>query len=277
MKTIAKSLTAILLAMAFLAVPLTTDARGRNEKKENKSSFIAKKERPGNMGRPQNNNNHRPASGNNDRVHGGSHNQQRPSFPLVQNHNKPSNNKHHNNNSHPGKHDNGNHYGHYHRPNMPPYYSWHRPTPPRHWRPAHNWRPFHTILGITFGTALNASINLLLNQGYAVSSYGNNVVYLTNAPMLNLNWPDAMMFYNGGGLCGSRFIYSTSFYDMSRYNMAYASLVNGYGSPISVQNTASGLEATWWGTGNQFIRLAFNSDYAQNGSLRYFTTLSFGN
>lgn len=64
---------------------------------------------------------------------------------------------------------------------------------------------------------------------------------------------------------------------MNRYNLTYNSLVNAYGSPYSVQNTSSGMEATWWGTGNQFIRLAFSTDYSQNGSLRYYTTLSYGN
>ena len=64
---------------------------------------------------------------------------------------------------------------------------------------------------------------------------------------------------------------------MNQYNMAYTSLTNAYGPPVSIQNLASGVEATWWGTGNQFIRLSYTSDYANNGYMRYFTTLSFGN
>ena len=133
-------------------------------------------------------------------------------------------------------------------------------------------------MGITLGTTINLSVNALVNNGYSITSYGDNSAYVSDVPMLNMMWPDAVLFYNNaGGLCGSRFIYSTSFYDMNRYNLTYNSLVNAYGSPYSVQNTSSGMEATWWGTGNQFIRLAFSTDYSQNGSLRYYTTLSYGN
>lgn len=91
--------------------------------------------------------------------------------------------------------------------------------------------------------------------------------------MLNMMWPEAFLFYNDlGGLCGSRFMYPTSYYDMSRYNNTYASLVGAYGQPVSIQNNAAGMEATWWGTGNQFIRLSFGS-----GAGGWVTTLSFGN
>ena len=172
---------------------------------------------------------------------------------------------------------------HYHghgpgHPNRYPYYGWHRPAPPVHWRPAPGWRPFRSVLGINFGTTIGLSLNFLINNGISIASYGTNDIYVSNVPMLGLNWPDAELFYNDmGGLCGSRFIYSTGYYDLNRYNMAYASLVNGYGAPISIQNTASGMEATWWGTDGQFIRLAFTADYAIGGGLRYFTTLSFGN
>lgn len=101
-------------------------------------------------------------------------------------------------------------------------------------------------MGITLGTTINLSVNALVNNGYSITSYGDNSVYVSDVPMLNMMWPDAVLFYNNaGGLCGSRFIYSTSFYDMNRYNLTYNSLVNAYGSPYSVQNTSSGMEATW--------------------------------
>lgn len=162
---------------------------------------------------------------------------------------------------------------------MPPYYGWYRPTPPAYWQAPPAWRPFSSILGVALGTALNITVNALINNGYTVTSYGNDNVYVNNVPMLNMIWPDAVLFYNNmGGLCGSRFVYSTPYYDQGRYNAAYASLVGGYGAPMSIQNMANGgIEATWWGTGNQFIRLAYQASYAQDGSLRYFTTLSFGN
>lgn len=95
--------------------------------------------------------------------------------------------------------------------------------------------------------------------------------------MLNMLWPEAILFYNSpGGLCGSRFMYSTGYYDRNRYNSAYASLVSAYGPPVSMQNISGGMEATWWGTGNQFIRLSFAQQYNGYGALSYLTTLSFG-
>lgn len=165
------------------------------------------------------------------------------------------------------------------RPNMPPPPpAWHRPAPPPSWRPPRGWRPFGSILGIALGTTINLSINTLINSGYTVSQYGNNSVYVNNVPMLNMMWPDAILYYNNmGGLCGSRFIYSSRFYDMTRYNSVYASLVSTYGSPYSIQNTASGLEANWWGTNNQFITLSFQTQYNNMGNVGYYTTLSFGN
>jgi hypothetical protein len=96
--------------------------------------------------------------------------------------------------------------------------------------------------------------------------------------MLNLLWPDGVLYYNtAGNLYGSQFMYSTPSWDMSRYNQAYAMLVNNYGSPISMQNTGNGVEVTWWGSNNQFITLSYAPEYAYNGTLRYFTKLSFGN
>ena len=80
---------------------------------------------------------------------------------------------------------------------------------------------FGTILGITLGTAINASINALINDGYTVSSYGNDVVYLSDVPQMNFYWPDAALYYNGGRLYGSQFTYTTPYYDMGRYNSQY--------------------------------------------------------
>ncbi len=44
---------------------------------------------------------------------------------------------------------------------------------------------FGTILGVALGTAIGASINALVNSGYNVSSYGNDVIYLSNVPQMN--------------------------------------------------------------------------------------------
>lgn len=303
MKRFFNTVAAILICGALIAPQ--AEARGRNNNSGQGSPQRTQQpaSRPGNMGRPaqpsrpagnpspsrpgNNSQQNRPGNGN-----GGNHNRPNPgNRPGNGNHDRPNHGNRPGNNR-PGGPNFGGHRPDYRpdhgpghnmhhgpmRPNMPPHHAWYRPAPPHGWRAPRYWRPFHSILGISLGTTINISINSLMNSGYAITSYGNNSVYVSNVPMLNMMWPDAVLFYNGmGGLCGSRFVYSTGFYDMNRYNMTYNSLVNAYGAPYSIQNTGAGMEATWWGTGNQFIRLAFTTDYAQNGALRYFTTLSFGN
>lgn len=303
-------------ALLAPAADAQSRGRGRQERRESSQHSGSHSSRPGNMGhgnnsqrpsgnqsRPNHNNNNRPNHNNNRPNHNnGNHNNQgfRPG-----NNNRPNHDGNHNNQGfRPGNNNRPNHNGfrpdhgrpnpghnyrpnpgHGHRPDhfghrpshVPHFNGWHRPAPPRHWRPAPHWRPFRSILGISFGTAFGLSINALINNGYNINYYGDNTVYVSQVPMLNMMWPDAVLYYNGGGLCGSRFVYSTGYYDMNRYNMTYASLVNGYGTPMSFENTPNGVEATWWGSGGQFIRLSFQSGYAQNGALRYFTTLSFGN
>ena len=53
---------------------------------------------------------------------------------------------------------------------------------------------FGTILGVALGTAISVSINNLLNSGYTVSSYGDDVVYLQDVPQMNYSWPDAALY-----------------------------------------------------------------------------------
>lgn len=162
---------------------------------------------------------------------------------------------------------------------MPPPRPWHRPVPPPSFRPYHGAPVISTILGITIGTAINATINSLLNRGYAVTGYSDNAVYINNVTQLNLLWPAATLYYNDmGGLAASEFMYSTAYYDMARYNIAYQSLMGNYGAPASVnQLSGGGVQANWWGNNGQFISLSFGPQYATNGSMRYYTTLSFGN
>ena len=120
------------------------------------------------------------------------------------------------------------------------------------------------------------SINWLWSNGYTITAYGNDVIYLASVPMLGICWDDATLYYSRNALCGSSFISSTPYYDPCYYNQAYSRLVANYGAPYMVQNVNGGIEATWWGSGNQYIRLSIVNAYANNGSLRYFTTLSFG-
>ena len=161
------------------------------------------------------------------------------------------------------------------RPHRPKAHVYHRPVPP----PTivyHSRCPvITTILGIHLGTAFNISLNYLYNNGYIVDGYGNDMIYLRNAPQLSLIWPDAILHYGPNGLIGSEFSYSTSHYDMSRYNQVYSTFVTQYGSPVSYKSSGGNITATWWGR-EGYVQLQFRHDYSYNGQLRYYTTLSFG-
>lgn len=285
-------ITALSIVCLALVNP-QVDARGRNNNSGNQNrteqSRQPNKQRPGNSGqRPGNNtqvpgNNKPSRPGNNGQHPGNTQQPSRPNHPQFNygssQNQRPSDNRR--------PHDYGRPGGQHHfapcppppRPHMPAANRpWFRPTPPPAFRPAPTWRPFSTILGISLGSAVNFTVNSLINAGYAVTGYNTNAVYVTNVPMLNMLWPDATLYYgNRGGLCGSEFVYSTPAYNLNRYNAVYNSLVSAYGMPVNVSNANGVMTATWWGIGNQFISLSFTSGLAANGATRFFTTLSFGN
>lgn len=177
---------------------------------------------------------------------------------------------------------NGNHYGHVHfgypsRPMMPAPRPYSRPVPPARYTPFHG-PSISTILGVALGTTLSYALNSLIYNGYDVTGYGNDAIYLNNVRQLNMMWPSATMYYTNGMLSASEFVYSTPYYDMYRYNSAYSLLVNTYGVPVSTQPYGNGgLITSWWGNGGQYITLQYAPMTAANGTLRYYTTLSFGN
>ncbi len=278
-----------LLLISGMMLTATGQGRGRqNSSRTNNTSTTsqsrssrpsAPSNRPGNNNRPDNN---RP--GNNSR----------PDNNRPGNNNRPAKPDYRPDNNHrPGG---GNAYRpggystprppHVHRPTpRPPYrpYApanrpWTRPVPPPSFRPYHGCPVISTIFGIAIGATLDYSINHLINGGYHVAGYGNNVVYLNNVNMYNYSWPQSQLHYVNGMLSAAELVYSSAAYDMSRYNLLYNSLVGQYGYPISVQNNGgNNVSATWWGYNNGYITLAFYGDYANNGYYRYFTTLSFGN
>lgn len=117
---------------------------------------------------------------------------------------------------------------------------------------------------------------MLINAGYTINSYVNDAIYLNNVPMLNVNWPDATMYYNNGSLAGSEFVYYTPVPDRYRFDSIYNTLVRNYGAPVSQTMSGNSLSASWWGAGNQFITLTYSGQYSINGGLNYYTTLTFG-
>lgn len=222
--------------------------------------------RPGNNG---NNGNH---NGNNRPGHNPGNNPGRPGHDFGHGGNRPGHN--------PGRPGYGRPGGphHFAPPPHRPHYArpWAPPRPPRGWRPGRVYPTFSTVLGITFGSAFDISLAYLLNNGYNVYSYGNNIVYLNNVNQLNLLWPDASLYYGSRGLDRGEFIYSTSYYDTVRYNEAYARLVAAYGAPVSTSYPSNGMQTCWFGNDGRFVTLQFLPTYGADGIMRYYTTLSFG-
>lgn len=300
---------AMMLLCAALAVPSidAQDNRGRGRSgggthqtaNTQQSRPASQNSRPGNSGsRPGSSSNQNSRPGQNNRPNTGNQNSRPNQNNRPGQNNRPAQNNRPDqrpNHGHPGGNyvpgnshgphasnkpqHNYNHGGGPMRPHMPAPRPFHRPTPPPpSWRPAPSWRPIQSILGLTLGTAFNLSINALLKQGYTVASYGNNEVHLNDVQMAGYWWPNATLYYNAaGGLYASQFMNVSQGYDMSRYNMVYTTLTRNYGSPVSVTNLQGGIESTWWGTHNQFIRLTYVSDYSSTGYPIYLTILSFGN
>ena len=292
----------LILVLGMLSTPVI-EARGRqgqggNGKVENSSSSRhsqGNNNRPGTNNRPSNSNN-RPGNqqGNNNRP---SNNNNRPGNPQGSN-NRPGNNNNRpgnpginnrpmnprpgNNrpvNARPGgpEHFRPDYYRpRISRPLMPANRPFTRPTPPlpsyRYGRPS----LFNTLFGLTLGTALNISLDYLIDWGYNVAGYANNAIYLTDVSQLGYTWPNATLYYNNGVMNGSELVYSTPQYDLTRYNVIYNNLLNQYGQPVSQNNANNTLSATWWGN-NEYVTLSYYSDYANNGSLRYYTTVTCGN
>ena len=163
-----------------------------------------------------------------------------------------------------------------HRPHRPVPRPWSRPLPPPSFRPHYHITPLQAIIGVALGTALDISLNTLSLRNYSIDGYADNRVYLRNVDAMNYMWPDATLYYNNGYLVSSTFSYSTSFYDVSRYNSLYMNLTGLYGAPASRRNIDSGWSATWWGYDNRYITIEFQPLYTASGGIRYYTTLVMG-
>ena len=163
-----------------------------------------------------------------------------------------------------------------HRPHRPPMRPWSRPVPPPSWRPRPAAPVIASILGITFGTAINMSLDYLINRGYTIDGYGNDAVYLRDVNEMSYYWPDATLYYGAGGLARSEFLYSTSYPDPMRYNSLYTMFNRTYGPPINIVRTGGVLSATWFAPNRGYVTIDYRSQYSLGGDLRYFTTLTFG-
>ena len=172
-----------------------------------------------------------------------------------------------------------------HRPNWstpvpPPHRSYRpvcrpipRPVPPHGYHVCHTAPVIHTILGITFGTLYNVSLDYLYNKGYEIDGYAANTVYLRNVPEMGYTWPAATIYYDRHGcLASSQFIYSTSFSATGRYDRLFHTLSMTYGSPVSASWNGAHRETIWYG-GDARGYVSLEYDYSGG---RYYTILSYG-
>ena len=250
--------------------------------------------RPGNNGGGNHSGNH---GGNNGGYRpGGNHNDHNGGYRPGGNHNdhnggyRPGGNhggyKPGPGNYHPGVNRPHDHHGMIvHRP-----HSWVTPVAPpiRHFRPHHHhiirpvipvgWHPWHKapvirgILGLTFGTAYYASLDYLFDRGYEIDGYYDGIVYLRNIVEMRVTWPDVMLNYGTNNAFNSaEFHYSTSFDDLGRFNYVHRELCRIYGSPMSYNESRSGIQAVWYG-GNSIGYVTLEYSYMAG---RYYTTLSY--
>ncbi len=155
------------------------------------------------------------------------------------------------------------------RPYRPAPIRYYRPVVPAHYRPYAGAPVIDRILGISFGSFFDVSLNYLYTNGYYIDGYSNDVVYLRDVRMLNLMWPDVMLCYDDfGRLANAQFVISSGYADRSRYNRLYHDLCAVYGPPISVD----AIGATWFG-GNTTGYVTLTADYS---GARFYTTLSVG-
>ena len=291
MKRFWKIVSIALICGALVSPQL--EARGRNDRGNSRTEHRSGQSSASRPNRGNNKASH-PKKDNNVSTQRSNNNHQRPSGAVSnnrgRNHNdmrqpqRGNNHSSHNNHNHavrPPQHhhsapSHNHHHHHVSRPHCPPPRPYHRPVPPPSFRAYHGCPVLRSIVGITFGTAINLSLDYLNRNGYTVHGYGNDVVYLRNISQYGYNWPDATLYYSSHGLVGSEFVYSTSYNSRSRYNSVYNTLYNQYGAPISVDSSANGVTVTWWGYDNQYVSLDYHPIYTNNGQLRYVTTLSMG-
>ncbi|MDE6084789.1 MAG: hypothetical protein K2G40_00095, partial [Muribaculaceae bacterium] len=136
---------------------------------------------------------------------------------------------------------------------------------------------FGSILGMVIGTAFNASLNYLYNNGYNVAGCAADAIYLNNVNQMNMMWPDAVLRYANGVLASSQYIYSTDWNNPNRYWSLYNAFNSQYGNPASVYNQGGTMTASWFGPGGRFVTINYQPGSNSFGVPCFYTTLTFGN
>lgn len=257
----------MLISVPTMAEPQRRDGGRRTEQRNNSSSSSNR-----------NNNNTRQ---NNDKANNKPSHNNKKKQPALNNGQRPGQHKPSATLPNRGQHKHGQHKPQPPKHTAPPAVRPHRPhyRPMPHVKPHHNWYPHHGapvirgILGLTFGTLYNTTLNYLYSKNYIIDGYADNIVYLRNVMQYNYNWDDVMLNYRYGRLASAQFVDSGSYYNTSRYNNVYRTLISIYGSPISMRTiNGGGYECAWYGGDSKgMVTLEY---YYHNG--RYYTTLTFG-
>ena len=155
------------------------------------------------------------------------------------------------------------------RPYRPLYRTWYRPVIPAGWYPYAGAPIIDRILGITFGTLFDTSIEYLYYNGYEIDGYADHILYLRNVPLLNLTWDDVMLCYDSRDrLVNAQFVFMSSHNNNYRYERVYRNLCRVYGTPFS---NSDGV-LNWYGGNNTgWITLSTHTNLGY-----YYTTLSIG-
>ena len=155
------------------------------------------------------------------------------------------------------------------RPYRPAIYEWYRPVIPYGWAPYSGAPIIDRILGLTFGSLFDTSIEYLYYNGYEIDGYADHIIYLRDVLLLNHLWDDVMLSFDAGDrLVNAQFVYHSSSYNNYRYRKIYNSLTRVYGAPI----TSDSRGISWYGGGcTGWITLSTHIDLGH-----HYMTLSIG-
>ncbi len=155
------------------------------------------------------------------------------------------------------------------RPYRPAPLVWYRPVIPAGWYPYAGAPVIDRVMGITFGTLFDASLDYLYYNGYEIDGYADHIIYLRDVSLLNYLWDDVMLSYDSyDRLVNAQFVYHTTYYDRHRYSRIYRNLCRVYGQPV-----AKGSDGISWYGGNStgWVTLSMHNNLGH-----YYTTVSIG-
>lgn len=150
------------------------------------------------------------------------------------------------------------------------------PPVPRYVRVLPSVPTIGTVLGLTFGSFIDAGINALYSAGYAINGYYNNAIYLNNVLQFGYTWPEVVVQYDDGLMSGTQFYNWSAVPDQNMYYNLYNQMTARYGAPVETSFTNGGQTTTWWAGGNTgYITLSYGYGPSATGMSSYYTSLTY--